>query len=231
MKTMVSVLTIVSFLVLAPLALADADPAARLTARAFHLRFKDTERAATAIKGVLSSEGSISIQPSSNTIIVTDRSENLQKVALILGQFDAPPQSFTIDLQLIAASRSESPKVPDELRGLAGKLSGALKFNSFEKMGAITAGGKEGDPVIIEKLSETFRAEFKFGEYDPASDTIQVKEFQLSRLQPNSSGSEVVSLLRTSLNLKVGQTVILGASRLPDSNRALMLVLVAKRQR
>lgn len=231
MKTMVSVLTIVSFLVLAPLALADADPAARLTARAFHLRFKDTERAATAIKGVLSSEGSISIQPSSNTIIVTDRSENLQKVASILRQFDAPPQSFTIDLQLIAASRSESPKVPDELRGVAGKLSGALRFNSFEKLGAITAGGKEGDPVIIEKLSDTFRAEFKFGEYDPASDTIQVKEFQLSRLQPASGGSEIVSLLRTSLNLKVGQTVILGASRLPDSNRALMLVLVAKRQK
>lgn len=231
MKSMVSVLTMVSLLVFAPLALADADPAAKLTARAFHLRYKDTERGATAIKGVLSSDGSISIQPSSNTLIVTDRSENLQRVASILAQFDAPPQSFSIDLQLIAASRSQTPSVPEELRVVAGKLSGALKFNSFEKMGEITAGGKEGDPVIIEKLSEAYRAEFKFGEYDPSSETIQVKEFQLSRLKPGSNGSEVVSLLRTSLNLKVGQTVILGASRLPDSNRALMLVLVAKRQR
>jgi len=231
MKSVISILTMVSLLVFAPLALADADPAAKLTARSFHLRYKDTERAAGAIKGVLSSEGSISIQPSSNTLMVTDRAENLQKVASILAQFDAPPQSFTIDLQLIAASRSASPSVPDELRSVAGKLSGALKFNNFEEMGEITAGGKEGDPVIIERLSENYRAEFKFGEYDPASETIRVKEFVLSRLQPGSEGSEVVSILRTSLNLKVGQTVILGASRLPDSNRALMLVLVARKQR
>jgi Type II secretory pathway, component PulD len=207
-------------------AFADAASAA-LSVRAFQFRYKQAENAAIVIKPLVSAGGSFSIQPSSNTLIVTDRAENLKNIAVAVAQYDKPARGVKIDIRLVAASRQVSPaKVPDDLLELSTKLSGILRFNSFEKLGQIVAEGKEGDPVIT-NVDGVYRAEFKIGEYDPLSDTIRVGDFQLSRMQPGGNG-QLTPLLKTSLNLKVGQTVILGASRMPDSQRALMLVLVAK---
>lgn len=195
--------------------------------RSFQFRYKQAENAAIAIKPLVSSEGSFSIQPSSNTLVVTDRPENLKNIAAAVAQYDKPARGVKITIRLVAASRQANPaKVPADLVELSNKLSGVLRFNSFEKLGEITAEGKEGDPVIT-NVDGVYRAEFKIGEYDPLSDTIRVADFQLSKMQQGGNGA-LTPLLKTSLNLKVGQTVILGASKSAESGRALMLVLVAK---
>ena len=75
------------------------------------------------------------------------------------------------------------------------------------------------------ELQSGYRAEFKFGEYDPASDSIKVRDFHLSKLQKD----QLMSLLKTSLNLRLGQTYIVGATKTPQSQRALMIVLIARR--
>ena len=49
--------------------------------------------------------------------------------------------------------------------------------------------------------------------------------FRLSKLQ----GDQVTSLLKTTLNLRLGQTYIVGATKTPQSQRALMIVLIARR--
>jgi hypothetical protein len=83
--------------------------------------------------------------------------------------------------------------------------------------------GKEGDNGILDLPS--YRAEFKFGEYDSASDTISVSDFQLSRV----AGDQVSPLMKTTLNLKLGQTIVVGVTRQANSQRALMMVLSARR--
>lgn len=203
-----------------------AEPAGNgVAVRSFQFRYKQAENAAIAIKPLVSAEGSFSIQPSSNTLVVTDRPENLKTIAAAVAQYDKPARGVKIAIRLVAASRQTNPaKVPDDLVDLSNKLSGVLRFNSFEKLGEITVEGKEGDPVIT-NVDGVYRAEFKIGEFDPLSDTIRVGDFQLSKIQ---QGGQLTSLLKTSLNLKVGQTVILGASKSAESGRALMLVLVAK---
>lgn len=198
-----------------------------VSVRSFQFRYKQAENAAIAIKPLVSAEGSFSIQPSSNTLVVTDKPENLKAIAAAVAQYDKPARGVKITIRLVAASRQANPaKVPDDLVDLSNKLSGVLRFNSFEKLGEITAEGKEGDPVIT-NVDGVYRAEFKIGEYDPLSDTIRVGDFQLSKMQQGGNG-QLTPLLKTSLNLKVGQTVILGASKSAESGRALMLVLVAK---
>jgi hypothetical protein len=72
---------------------------------------------------------------------------------------------------------------------------------------------------------EGYRADFRFGEYDPASDSVQLADFKLLRLE----GDQLAPLLKTTLNLKLGQTVIIGATRQPQSQRALMMVVTAQR--
>lgn len=201
------------------------DAAKALTVRTFTFRYKDADKAAGVIKPLLSAEGTMSIQPGTKSLVVTDRAENLKALAKALADFDVPPQSFRLSVRLVSAARvaGDVPKPADELRDVAPKLA-MLRYNSLESAGQAEFEGKEGDPGIVE-MTTGFRADFKFGEYDPASDSIKVSDFHLSRLQKD----QLTSLLKTSLNLRLGQTYIVGATRAPESQRALMIVLVAHR--
>jgi len=62
-------------------------------------------------------------------------------------------------------------------------------------------------------------------EYDPASDSLKVSDFRISRLE----GDQLAPMMKTTLNLKLGQTVILGVTKEAQSQRALMIVVTAKR--
>jgi hypothetical protein len=70
-----------------------------------------------------------------------------------------------------------------------------------------------------------YRADFKIGEYDTASDSVKVSDFHLSKLQKD----QLTPLLKTSLNLRIGQMYILSVSRSAQSQRALMIVITARR--
>jgi hypothetical protein len=210
-----------------PPAAAAADTKTPLAVRSFTFKFKQADKAAAAIKPLLSADGSMSIQPSTNSLVVTDRAENMKAVAKMIGDFDKEPQSFRLYVRIVGASRVEgTPKIADDLKDVARKLA-ILPYNSFESVGEATVQGKEGDPGLID-MQTGYRANFRFGEYDPASDSIAVKDLQISRLT-GAQKDQLTSLLKTTLNLTIGQTYILGASKAPQSQRALMIVLVARR--
>jgi len=203
----------------------DAAEAKTLSVRTFTFKDKDAGKAAEIIKTLLSAEGSMSIQPSSNALVVTDRAENLKSVAKALTQFDAPPQAFRLVVRLLGASRVEGapPKTPDDLKDLAPKLA-MFRYNAFVSLGNGDVAGREGDPGIL-TLPTGYRADFKFGEYDPASDSVKVSDFRLSKLQNDA----LTSLLKTTLNLRIGETYLFSVAKGPQSPRALMIVLVARR--
>ena len=208
-------------------AAAAADAKASLAVRTFTFKFKQADKAAAAIKPLLSKEGSMSIQPSTNALVVTDRAENMKAVAKLIGDFDKEPQSFRLYVRVVGASRVEgTPKIADDLKDVARKLA-ILPYNYYESVGEATMQGKEGDPGVIE-MSTGYRANFKFGEYDPASDSIAVNDLEIAKLT-GAQRDQLTSLLKTSLNLTIGQTYVLGASKAPQSQRALMIVLVARR--
>ena len=194
-------------------AAATAASAKPLSVHTFSFKYKDANKAAAMIKSLMSAEGSVSIQPSTNALVVTDRPENLKTITKALGDFDLPPQTFHLVARIISAGReANGARVPDETRDIAPKLQ-MLGFNSLEDLGSADVTGAEG-----------FRADFKFGDYDPASDSIQITDFHLSKQQSD----QLTSLLKTTLNLRLGQTYILGA-RNPKSPRALMIVLIARK--
>ncbi len=220
-------------LMLALTATGFADAAGKtLSARSFPLRHKSPEKIAAAIKPLLSADGSLSIQPGANVLVVTDAPETLKQIVSAIARLDVPAQTFKVNIKLVAAYRTSGtpPAVAPDLQVVSAKLAGVLRFNAYDKLGEIVAEGLEGDPGTVE-ISPGYRADFKFGEFDPMSETVRLIDFKLTKVQPpkNGQASELVPLLKTSLNLKIGQTVVMGASKLPQSNRALMLVLVAER--
>lgn len=199
-----------------------------LAVRSFQLKYKEADKAAAAIKPLMSADGQVSMQPSTSSLTITDRPENLKEIARALALFDTPAQTFRLHVQLVAASRVQgaAPRVTDSLREVATKLA-MLRFNSFENLGEIDVEGKEGDPGLVD-LPSGYRADFRFGEFENDSDSIKVTDFRLSKV--GGAQRDVLNqLLKTSLNLKLGQTVIIGASKVPQSQKALMIVLLARR--
>ncbi len=229
MKLKRTIVVILSSFLLAATAMAESADAGRsLSVHTFAFKFKDAEKAASAIKSLVSADGSMSIQPASNSLVVTDRAENLKAITKALLDFDTDAQMFRLSVRIVSASRVEgnAPKVPGDLKDVAQKLA-LFRYNAFENSGEANVVGKEGDAGIVD-MATGFRADFRFGEYDPASDSIKVNDFHLSRLQ-GAQKDQLTSLLKTSLNLRLGQTYIVGATKAPQSQRALMIVLVAHR--
>ncbi|HUP48670.1 MAG TPA: secretin N-terminal domain-containing protein [Thermoanaerobaculia bacterium] len=228
MTKRIALIALLAFSLSGAAALADqaAPAAAEKTLSVFTYQFKhrQAEKAAAAIKALVSAEGTVAIQPSSNSLVITDRTENLKDIAAALHRFDAAPQPVQLSVRLVTAARvAEGGRVPDALKDVAPKLA-MLRYNSFDSLGAVNISGREGEPGIIE-LGERYRANFRFGEYDSASDSIPLVDFKLSRLQDD----QLRELYKTTLNLKLGQTLIFGATRDPESQRALVVIVSAKR--
>lgn len=216
------ILTLALFLVTAT-AFADAgDVGKTLTAKTFVFKHKQADKAANVIKGMLSAEGSMSIQPTANSLVVTDVAANMKKIAAALATFDAPAQALKLSIRLVSASRGAEGKVDPAVADVASKLA-LFRYNVLESIGAAQADGSEGQPGVV--TIDGYRADFRFGEYDPASDSVQVVDFKLFRAE----GEQLAPMLKTTLNLKLGQTVIIGAAKQPQSQRALMIVVTAQR--
>ena len=213
-------------LMFVPAAMADtADVGKSLSVRTFTFKHKQAENAAGLIKSLMSADGTISIQAKTNALVVTDEPENLKKIAAALAEFDLAPQPFHLTVRLVSAGRvagDRATRVPENLRNVESKLA-LLRYNSIESLGAAEVSGKEGGPGLVDLAS--YRADFQFGEYDPASDSIQISDFKLSR----RDGDQLAPMMKTTLNLKLGQTVIMAVTRDAQSQRALMMVLSAKR--
>jgi len=224
MKRLLTMTLALLFLTASAFADDAAEPAKSLLVRTFQFKFKKAENAAALIKPILSDEGSISIKASGNALVVSDNAENIKKVVEALADFDREPQPVRMTVRLVLAERAAptASRVPAELRDVAPKLA-LLRYNSLEGIGAAAIDGKEGQPAQIEMTG--YRADFKFGEYDPASDSIDLIDFKLSQL----AGDVLTPLMKTTLNLKLGQTVIIGATKQAQSKRALMIVFSAKR--
>lgn len=220
----IAIFVMTMFLV-AGAALADAADAGRsLSVRTFQFKHKQADAAAAVIKGLMTANGSMAIQPAANSLTVTDQPEALKKIVAALAAFDKPAQPFTLTVRLVSAGKvaADSAHVDDGLGDVASKLA-LLKYNALEGLGTANVQGKEGDPTVVDLNG--YRAEFKFGEYDPSSDSIEVTDFRLSRVGED----QVAPLFKSTLNLKLGQTVIIGATKQPQSQRALMIVFAAKR--
>src|ERR1700681_2629839 len=94
-----------------------ADAAKSLSVKTFQFKHKDADRAAAVVKLLMSSDGSLSIQPSTNSVVITDRADNLKSITAALEKFDTPPQAFKLSVRLVSASRAASPvRSPEALK-------------------------------------------------------------------------------------------------------------------
>jgi len=228
MKSKRLLLILIAMLLASVSAFAEPEPVAdgkAVTVRSFTFKYKEADKAAAVIKPLMSADGSMSMQAANNALVVTDHADNLKAIAKALEAFDAPAQAIKLSIRLVSAAHVESPaqRVRKDLEDVATKMA-MFRYNSYESVGESNVEGKEGDAEVVDNITG-YRADFKIGEYDAASDSIKLNDFKLSRLQ----NDQLTALLKTTLNLRIGQMYILGASKAPQSQRALMIVITARR--
>jgi len=215
-----------AFLLVSGIAIAEPrEPGQALTVRTFTFKHKEADKAAAAIKTLLSADGTMSIQPSTNALVVTDHPDRLAAIAKTLAAFDQAAQPFKLSVRIVAAGRAAgAQQIPANLQDIRDWLS-VLPYQAFEQVGGAEVQAKEGEPGVVDMKTGGYHADFKFGDYDPASDSIHISDLQISKVQ----NDQLTSLLKTSLNLRLGQTYLVSAARAPESKRALMIVLTARR--
>jgi len=200
-----------------------AGDAKALNVKTFQFKYKDADKAAAIIKQLMSPEGSMSIQPASNSLVVTDRAEKMKAITDALASFDTAPHPVKLSLRLVGAARTDTAtKIPVEMREIGAKLA-VLRYNAIDDLGNANVDGHEGQPTTID-LQNGYRVDFKFGEYDPSSDSIKLDDFRLSKVEKD----QLVQVYQASFNLKVGQTLIFGATKTPGQ-RAIFFVFNARR--
>ena len=93
---------LMALLLVSAAAFADAaDVGKSLSVRTFTFKHKQADAAAGVIKSLLSADGSMSFQPKTNSLVITDDPANLKKIAAALAEFDTAAQSFRLSVRLL----------------------------------------------------------------------------------------------------------------------------------
>lgn len=196
--------------------------------RVFVLKYKSVEEATFFVRPLMSDAGTIVLQPKVNAITVTDRPSVLNTIARALAQFDVPPRGFSIAIKMVRASTGVSAgNLSREIGGIGNKLREVFHFNDYSLVDSAVLHGAEGHSLNY-LLGGEYRVSFRV---DPMGQgrILRFSDFTLARENTDSRGRRVdIPLFRTTVNMALNQTLVLGASREEGSKKALILILLAQ---
>lgn len=158
----------------------------------------------------------------SNAITVRETQDNLEKIARVLEEFDKPQPTARLRFQLIEADsfQDEDPAIAE----VVGELRELFRFDGYRLIGeAVVAVGSEGS------FSQPF---FGLGE-EPQDEfvvrgTASYRGNGPIRLQAIEVYSNHGRVMETSVNASLGQTLVMGGSRVPGGGATLILTVKAE---
>jgi type II secretory pathway component GspD/PulD (secretin) len=210
------------------LIVAGASAEESIITKAFSVKFRKVEDAASLVNGLLSEKGAVTMQPHIKTLVVQDYERILRQVEMALAEFDSPPPSIELSVKLVLARKTDNAQpVSQEIKDI-GKLGEVLRFNNYTLLdnGIITT--EEGRSAIL-NLAREYQISFTTDVVQEGNGTIRLKNFQLKKKPKGRAKSgSMIPLLSVTLNLKNAETLVLGASQFEESNHALLIVLLGK---
>ena len=210
----------------------DADP---FMARAYQVRHRPLVDAYEVVDAVLSPEGTATLRPRLNLLVVQDRRSVLDRIESLLKSFDLPPRSVDVTLtlflgtdRLAARGRKAVPEgaaLSKDVRGVIDTLGDVTKWVAYEPLGSRSITGVEGDSVTA-TLSDDYRVVFKVQSVDEDAGEVRFERVSLQRLDFDEEGNERVRDVYTAgMSLSAGRMHVVGAARQPGSDRALFLIV------
>jgi hypothetical protein len=228
--------TIIACLVFLAAALATAPPAfggedsEELITKTFKIEYKEFQDAVLIVTDIVQREGSerndVRLQHRLKRITVTDIRRVVDAVAAALEAFDVPPRQVVVRMTLFLGSREKPEPVEDVFNSVVGELRKALHYTSYQVLGSLDVPVVEGERTSV-TVGGGYTIQFVVGRVDGPRQLVQLSPLVLSRgVQAEGQGG-AEQILTTTLNLKSGQQMVMGASSDPSADRALLLAIVA----
>jgi hypothetical protein len=220
-RTVASFLTAV-FLVSALAAQAQTP---EVSLHAYALKYRRAGEAVALVSPLLSGDGTVELQPKSNTLVIRDTAAALRRIIPVLNSFDHPARPLTLEIYIVRASRSQvSPAVPrsDLPDPLTQRLRSLLTYDIYEVQAQAQLASLEGQSVTY-ALAEDYKVSFRLGTLF-GDQRVKLSDFRIVRRTDRRSPG--AALIHTNLNLRLDQTLSLGLARSEASREALMVVMI-----
>lgn len=195
--------------------------------KAFVIKFKKVDEVASVVNRLLGGKGAVTLQPGLRTIIVQDTGKNLRQIEMAIATFDTPPPSVEITIKLVRATKSSAePTISDEIRNMA-RLGEVLRFNQYALMDSAIIEAQEGQSSVL-LLAKDYQLHFFPDVVQEGNGIIRLKNFELRKRTRGKGKGLFTPLISVTVNLRSGETLVLGASRFEESDQALLVILLGK---
>ncbi len=193
---------------------------------AYTFRHKTAAEALALVRPLLSKEGTIELQPESNTLVVRDTLAALGRIVPTLRAYDRPPEPLRVQVIIVRASTQVVSGVPATKplpAWLEQRLRGLLRWDHYTVLAESGLDTQEGQDVSNE-VGELYGVSFRLGNVFE-DERVQLRDFEIW----HSDRKAAKPLIRATLNLWLGKPKVLGLANSESSDQALMVVLTCKR--
>lgn len=202
------------------------------TVYAFTCRHRPCADALPLLRPLLTTSGTVELQPGGNTLVVRDRVEAIDRMVVTLRTYDQPPQRLRIELLIVHADNA-SPAKPSERaapKWVSEPLRNLLRWDYYSLLAQTALDVREGDAVTYD-FGDGYRVTFELGAISP-DEKLRFNDFRIERQEPAARQAvkpPAKQLLAANLNLVLGRPTTLGLAKSEQSQKALFLVLTTSR--
>ncbi len=218
-----------------PAILAAAGAPPQAVVKSFTLKYRKVEDALARLRPLLSDSGAVSavLETNGNSLTVRGAPARVEQIAREVAAFDVPLRAIDIVVTLLKSAggkaRGGNVEVSEDIRGVGEKLKKLFNVTDFTRLDTVVVQGIEGQRVAY-VMGGGYRLEFLV---DPARDgtQVQLRDLSLERVR-REAGKEVRGkIVRTSINVNLGQPYILGIGRDESAGEKLFVVFTANWRR
>ena len=206
---------------------AQAQGGGELIVHAYALKHRRATEAIALVSPLLSSRGTVELQPATNTVVIRDTVAAVNRIVPVLNHYDLPARPLTLELYVVRASRSVvSPPVarsnlPDEMTR---ELRQMLPYDNYDVQARAQLTSLEGQAVTYVVGGE-YEVQFRVGTVQ-GGQWIRLSDFRISQRVEHKADQLLVR--GKSLNLCFGKTMFVGLARDESSAAALMVALTMR---
>lgn len=221
----------------------DAKPPQGQGVLAYTLKHQPAHAALTQIRRMLSSEGTVEVQPVGNTLVIRDRRAVLASIAPVLEDFDHPPQDLRFDIRIVRAGPKRtviSPPIEDDpADGLPEELlmwlRGLLRYDDYRVLAKAGMTSREGEEVTY-SLGRAYTVSFRPGTVmsGPAGQRLRLEGFRIQKNVENPTNKgrrlEPRDLFHATLNLWIDRPFSLVLAQDSSRQEALVVAISCRRE-
>lgn len=195
---------------------------------AYTLRHKPASEALQLIRPLVTSRGTIELQPEGNTLVVRDTLAALGRIVPLLRSFDRPPQPLRMEVMVVRADNHPAPRERGRSlpRWLEERLRGLLRWDFYRVLASSGVDTREGQ-TLTHEVGERYGVSFRMGSIEPG-DRVRLHEFKVWDAD-GGDGDRGEPLVEATLNLWLDKPKVLGLANSESSDHALMVVLTCER--